>query len=107
MTAFISSESITAILFQVAIGGIGGFLIGFTFKKMIKISFIIGIAIFTLIFLAYTNIIKIDYGGLINFASRIGETIDPALELIIPLLANIPFLISLFFGLFVGFRREE
>ena len=37
MTAFISSESITAILFQVAIGGIGGFLIGFTFKKMIKI----------------------------------------------------------------------
>lgn len=103
----ISSESITTILFQVAIGGIGGFLIGYTFRKMIKITLIIGLAIFTIIFLAYTNIIRIDYSELIGFASRIVETIDPAYELITPLLANIPFIISLIFGLFIGFRKED
>lgn len=103
----ISTESINTILFQVAIGGIGGFLIGYTFRKMIRITLIIGLAVFTIIFLAYTNIIQINYSELISFASKIVETIDPAYELITPLLANIPFIISLFFGLFVGFRREE
>ena len=104
---FISSESITTIFFQVAIGAIGGFLIGYTFRKMIRITLIIGLAIFTIIFLAYTNIIRIDYSELISFASKIVETIDPAYELITPLLANIPFIISLFFGLFIGFRKED
>lgn len=103
----ISSESITTILFQIAIGGIGGFLIGYTFRKMIRITLIIGLAIFTIIFLAYTNIINIDYSELISFASRVVETIDPAYELITPLLANIPFIISLFLGLFIGFRKED
>jgi uncharacterized membrane protein (Fun14 family) len=103
----ISSESITTILFQIAIGGIGGFLIGYTFRKMIRITLIIGLAIFTIIFLAYTNIINIDYSELISFASRVVETIDPAYELITPLLANIPFIVSLFFGLFIGFRKED
>ncbi|TRO47729.1 hypothetical protein E2P47_04015 [Candidatus Bathyarchaeota archaeon] len=103
----ISPDTITTILFQVAIGGIGGFLIGYTFRKMIRITLIIGLAVFTIIFLAYTNIIKIDYSELISFASQIVEVIDPAYELMTPLLANIPFIISLFFGLFIGFRKED
>ena len=103
----IVSEMIITLLFQVAIGGIGGFLIGYTFRKMAKVTLIIGAFVFTLIVLAYTNVINVDYSGLIDMSSAIAETVNPALNLITPLLANIPFVISLFFGLLIGVRRAN
>jgi len=107
MTAPIVSEPLTAILFQVAIGGIGGFLIGYTLRKVFKIALIIGLVVFSLIVLAYTNVINVDYNGLSGMASRFVETVNPALNLITPLLAHIPFIASLIFGLFIGFRRGD
>jgi uncharacterized membrane protein (Fun14 family) len=107
MTDPIFSEMMTTLLFQVTIGGIGGFLIGYTFKKMAKVTLIIGVFVFTLILLAYTNVINVDYSVLIDMSSAIAETVNPALHLITPLLANIPFAISLFFGLLIGVRRAN
>ncbi len=106
MLALTLSESFTPILFQLGIGGIGGFLIGYALRKVIKIALILGVVVFSLIFLAYTNVINVDYSGLSETASSLVNAINPALNLFTPLLAHLPFIASLIFGLMIGFRRE-
>jgi len=100
------SESFTHILFQLCIGGIGGFLIGYAIRKVIKVALIVGVVVFSLIFLAYANVIDVDYSGLSETASSLVNTINPALNMFTPLFAHIPFIVSLVFGLFLGFKRE-
>lgn len=107
MTGSIVSEPFTAILFQLAIGGIGGFLIGFTLRKIAKVALIIAVVVFALIFLAYINVVDVDYNGLFDMASRLVETINPALNLITPLLTHLPFIVSLCFGIFIGVRKGD
>jgi len=106
MLALTLNESFTHIIFQLAIGGIGGFLIGYAIRKVIKVALIVGVVIFSLIFLAYANVIDLDYSGLSETASSVVNAINPALSLLTPLLVHTPFIISLVFGLFLGFRRE-
>jgi len=100
------NESFAPILFQLCVGGIGGFLIGYVTRKVIKVALIIGVIVFSLIFLAYTNVINVDYSGLSETASSFVNAINPALNLLTPLLAHTPFVASLIFGLILGFRRE-
>ena len=107
MTAPIVTEPFTAILFQAAIGGIGGFLIGYAFRKVFKVALIIVVVVFSLIVLAYTNLIAVDYSGLNEAASRFIETVNPALTMVTPLLAHIPFIASLIFGIILGFKRGD
>jgi uncharacterized membrane protein (Fun14 family) len=106
MLTLILSESFTHILFQLCIGGIGGFLIGYAIRKIIKVALIVGVVVFSLIFLAYANVIDVDYSGLSEIVSSCFNTVNPALNLLTPLFAHIPFIVSLIFGLFLGFRRE-
>jgi uncharacterized membrane protein (Fun14 family) len=100
------NESFSHILFQIALGGIGGFLLGYALRKVLRVALIIGVVIFSLIVLAYANIIDVDYDGLSESASSIVNAINPALDMLTPLFAHIPFIASLIFGLFLGFRRE-
>jgi uncharacterized membrane protein (Fun14 family) len=100
------NESLVNIIFQLCIGGIGGFLIGYALRKVFKVAVIIGVIVFALIVLAYTNVINVDYSGLSEAASSIINAINPALSLLTPLLAHVPFIASLVFGLIVGFKRE-
>ena len=99
------NESLAPILFQLCIGGIGGFLIGYVIRKFFKIALIIGVIVFSLIFLAYTNVINVDYGGLSEMASGFISAVNPALDMLTPLLAHVPFIASLIVGLFLGFTR--
>jgi uncharacterized membrane protein (Fun14 family) len=75
-------------------------------RKFFKVALIIGAIVLSLIILAYTNVINVDYDGLSEIASSLVNAINPALDLITPLLAHIPFIASLIFGLFIGLRRE-
>jgi uncharacterized membrane protein (Fun14 family) len=100
------SEPITSILFQICIGGIGGFLIGYAMRKLLKVALIICVVIFSLIFLAYINVIKVDYIGLAETVSNIVNAVNPALNIFTPLLAHTPFIASLILGLIIGFKKE-
>jgi uncharacterized membrane protein (Fun14 family) len=100
------NESFAPVIFQLCIGGIGGFLIGYAIRKFVKIALIIGVLVFSLIFLAYTNVINVDYGGLAEIASSFVSAINPALDVFTPLLAHIPFIVSLLIGIFLGFTRD-
>jgi uncharacterized membrane protein (Fun14 family) len=106
MTILTLNESLAPIIFQLCIGGIGGFLIGYVLRKFFKLALIIGVVVFALIVLAYTNVINVDYGGLSEIASNLINAINPALDMLTPLLAHIPVIASLIFGFFVGFRRQ-
>jgi len=105
MTIPTVNESLLPILFQIGIGGIGGFLIGYALRKFLKVALILMAVVFSLIILAYTNVINVDYGGLSELASNFVNAVNPALNMLTPLLAHIPFIVSLIIGLFIGFRR--
>ena len=98
------SEAFAPILFQLGIGGIGGFFVGYAIRKVVKIALILGIVIFSLIFLAYTNVIGVDYGGLADGVSKFINAVNPALGLLTPLLANLVFIGSLIIGLIAGYK---
>ena len=100
------SESFAPVLFQIVIGGIGGFLIGYVIKKVLKIALLLLAIVFSLMFLAYTNVIDVDYDELSGMAATFVTAIDPALNFITPLLANIPFIVCLIIGFFLGIRRD-
>ena len=100
------SESFAPILFQLGIGGIGGFFIGYAIRKVVKVALFLGMVVFSLMFLAYTNVIGIDYGGLAKMVSNFLSAINPALGFLTPLLAHLPFVGSLIIGLVIGFKRK-
>ena len=100
------NESFASILFQLCIGGFGGFFIGYAMRKVVKVAMILGMVVFSLIFLAYTNVINVDYDGLAEIVSSFVNAVNPALNLLTPLLAHLPFIVSLVLGLILGFKRQ-
>jgi len=96
------SEVLTPIVYQICIGGIGGFFTGYFAKKFLKIAAILAFFVFSLIFLAYANVININYGALSDAASKAMSAVNPALELLTPLLSHIPFIGSLIVGFLIG-----
>ena len=98
------SEAFALILFQLGIGGIGGFLMGYAVRKVIKIALILGIVVFSLLFLVYAKVIGIDYGGLVNAVSSFFETVNPVLGSLAPLLLHLPLIGSLIIGLIAGYK---
>jgi len=105
MTSYIA-QSLAPIVFQLLLGGVGGFLIGYTIRKVLKIALIVGVVVFSLILLASANIVNVDYSRLAETTTKMLNAINPALSLITPLLAHVPFIVSLVFGLFLGFKRS-
>jgi len=100
------SEAFAPILFQLGIGGIGGFFIGYAIRKVVKVALILGIVVFSLMLLAYTKVIGIDYGGLVETVSNFIRSINPALGLLAPLMVHLPFVGSLIIGIIIGFKKK-
>jgi len=67
---------------------------------------ILGMVVFSLMLLAYTNVIAIDYGGLVEMVADFVYAINPALGLLTLLLSHLPFVGSLIIGLIVGFKKK-
>ena len=98
------SEAFAPILFQLSIGGVGGFFIGYAIRKVVKIALILGIVIFSLLFLVYAKVVGINYGELINAVSGFFETVNPVLGSLAPLLFHLPLIGSLIIGLIAGYK---
>jgi len=95
------SEVLIPIAYQLGIGGIGGFFVGYAVKKIIKIAIIIGVFAFSLIYLAYANVINVNFGEL----TKITGVAEPVLGLFTPLTSALPFLGSFFVGLTFGLKK--
>lgn len=99
------SEIITPVVYQLGLGAIGGFVVGFALKKIAKLFIImLGIFIVALLYLGASDIISINFGAL---WSTIGGWLGGAGEAaswLVGLIALVPFVGSFAVGFFLGFK---
>ena len=99
------SEIITPLVYQLGLGAIGGFILGFALKKIAKIFIVvIGIFILALLYLGVGNIININYGALPNAIGGWLGTAGQAASWIVGLISLLPFIGSFMVGFFLGFK---
>ncbi len=100
------SELISPIAYQIGVGGVGGFIVGYAVKKISKLVMVlIGLAIIVLLYLGASGILSINYDklweALYNFFAFLGETVSWFAGLILSVL---PFMGSFIAGFLLGFR---
>jgi len=99
------SELIIPIVYQVGVGGIGGFFVGYLVRKVAKIvAFFLGIFLLSLISLAYVGAISMNYDALTEVLSKLTIP-EQAAELLMPILANLPFAGSFIIAFLIGLKK--
>jgi len=99
------SEIISPLAYQLGIGGIGGFIVGFAIKKISKlIVVLIGIFLLILIYLSTRGVISINYEALWNAAAGLVGSAGQAFSWLVGLISVIPFMGSFLVGFLLGFK---
>ncbi len=100
-----SPSLLTPLITQLGVGGIGGLCVGYALKKVAKITaFLIGIAFLGLQYLAYKDIISINYGALENWARGVASNAGAAEGILTAMIANLPFASSFLVGFAIGVK---
>jgi uncharacterized membrane protein (Fun14 family) len=100
-----SPSLLTPLITQLGVGGIGGLCVGYALKKVAKITaFLIGIAFLGLQYLAYKDIISINYGALENWARGVASNAGAAEGILTAMIANLPFASSFLVGFAIGIK---
>lgn len=90
---------------QFGVGGLGGLCVGFAVKKIAKIvAVIVGIVFVGLEYLAYKDIIKINYGVLQAWAENLIGGVGAAQSWLSAVVANLPFAASFIAGFGIGLK---
>jgi len=99
------SEIVSPLVYQLGIGGIGGFIVGYAVKKISKlIAVVIGLFIIVLLYLGTQGIISINYSALWNaLAGSLGFA-GQAASWLIGLISLLPFMGSFIVGFLLGFK---
>jgi uncharacterized membrane protein (Fun14 family) len=99
------SAVLPSVVYQLGVGGIGGFIVGYAIKKISKLTVVlIGLFIIFLLYLGTSRIISINYEELWNaLASLLGSASQVATWLI-GLISLLPFMGSFLAGFFLGFK---
>lgn len=99
------SEVLPPIVYELGIGGIGGFIVGFALKKLSKlILFLIGLFIAFLIYLGVKGVISVNYEALFAFIGSLLGWASNALSWLIHTIALLPFAASFIAGFLVGLK---
>jgi uncharacterized membrane protein (Fun14 family) len=99
------SAVLPSVVYQLGVGGIGGFIVGYTIKKISKlIIMLMGLFIIFLLYLGTSGIISINYKELWDgLASLLGYA-SQAATWIIGLISLLPFMGSFLAGFLLGFK---
>ena len=98
------SELITPIVYQLGLGGIGGFVVGFALKKLSKLFLVlIGTFVVVLLYLGINGIISINYGALWTAVANAIGVAGGAASWLVGLLSVLPFVGSFAAGFALGF----
>ncbi|HLN45626.1 MAG TPA: FUN14 domain-containing protein [Candidatus Sulfotelmatobacter sp.] len=99
------SEIITPLVYQLGLGGIGGFVAGFAVKKITKLFIIIvGLFVAALLYLSVKGIININYTALWNTIANGLGVAGAAAGWIVSIVSLIPFAGSFGVGFLLGFK---
>jgi uncharacterized membrane protein (Fun14 family) len=99
------SEIITPVVYQLGLGAVGGFIVGFALKKIAKLFIVlIGIFVIALLYLSTNGVISINYSALWKTtASWLGGA-GQAASWLIGLISLIPFIGSFMVGFLLGLK---
>jgi uncharacterized membrane protein (Fun14 family) len=97
-----SLEAIKPILYSVGVGGIGGFFIGYVFKKILHLAMMLGVFAFVFLYLAQTNVVNVNFE---EIGMMVSESSNFFGESVAPLIAGVPFMGSFAFGFMNGLKR--
>jgi len=99
------SEILSPLTYQLGIGGIGGFVVGYAFKKISKLIIVlIGLFIVALLYLGTSGIININYDRLKDAMAGWLGLVGEATGWLIGLISLIPFMGSFIVGFLLGFK---
>ncbi len=100
------SSILTPLAGEIGIGGIGGFLAGWALKKAAKmVAVIIGLAFLGLQYLAYENIIQINYGALQDWANKLAGQAAGTQSIVTDFFVHAPFGAAFIGGFYLGFQK--
>jgi len=99
------SEILSPLAYQLGVGGIGGFVVGYAFKKISKLIIVlIGLFIIALLYLGTSGIISINYGALWEALEGSFSFAGQAAGWLIGLISLLPFMGSFIVGFLLGFK---
>jgi uncharacterized membrane protein (Fun14 family) len=99
------SEVIAPVVYQLGLGAVGGFVVGFALKKIAKLFIILlGIFIIALLYLGINGVISINYNALWStIAGWLGGAAQAA-GWLVGLISLIPFIGSFLVGFLLGLK---
>lgn len=99
------SEIITPVVYQLGLGAVGGFIVGFAVKKLAKLLIILlGVFVLILLYLGTSGVISINYSALWNTIVGWLGGAGQAASWLVGLISLIPFLGSFLVGFLLGFK---
>jgi uncharacterized membrane protein (Fun14 family) len=100
------SEVVSPLIYQIGIGGIGGFIIGFLIKKLSKLIIIlIGLFLVALIYLSTQGMISISYNSLWEaLKGAFGFAGEAAASWLAGVVSILPFAGSFVVGFLLGLK---
>jgi uncharacterized membrane protein (Fun14 family) len=97
------SEALPPVITQFGVGGIGGFLVGYAVKKIVKIvAFLLGLSILLLFYLDGIGLITVNYERLSAAASGL---LRAAAEFLPVIIGYLPLATSFTAGLTLGLMK--
>lgn len=100
------SNILTPMAGEIGIGGVGGFVVGYAFKKVAKmVALALGLGFVALQYLAYKGVIIIDYTSLREWVlNMMGQSAEYQ-SIIIDIIVHIPFGASFAAGFYLGLKK--
>jgi uncharacterized membrane protein (Fun14 family) len=99
------SEIITPVVWQLGLGGVGGFVVGFALKKITKVFIvIIGLFVLALLYLSVNGVININYSALWKTIANGLGVAGQAASWIVGVVSVLPFVGSFVVGFLLGLK---
>ncbi len=99
------SEIFPQLGFQVGIGAVGGFIVGYAVKKLSKlVAVVIGLFLIALIYLGTQGIININYGALWNAVGKALGLANSGFSWLVGIISLLPFAGTFAVGFLLGFK---
>lgn len=99
------SAVLPSVVYQLGVGGVGGFIVGYAVKKLSKlIVILIGLFIIALLYLGTSGMISINYEKLWNALDDLLDFAGQAASWLIGLISLLPFMGSFIAGFVLGFK---
>jgi len=99
------SEVVSPLVFQLGVGGIGGFIVGYALKKLSKLILVlIGLFVLALIYLSTQGVININYDSLWNALSGLIGLGGSVFSWLIGVISLLPFAASFVAGFLLGLK---